>query len=147
MRHLKNRHALLVGPMFTCPITCAQNGCMRTFRYSYTLIRHIKITHDNGDVENGNGIPMVGNNGGDDDPIPHLNPMVPEQHVQQDLDEQDVRTSAATFVAKMKVSSSTVQSTVDNVVTEASRLFSDVIGKLKSKTIFCYKVKILGRTI
>ena len=106
--HLKNRHALLVGRMFTCPITCGQNGCMRTFRYSYTLIRHIESTHDNADVENGNGIPMVGNNGGDDDPIPHLNPMVPEKHVQQDLDDQDVRTSAATFVAKMKASSSTV---------------------------------------
>ena len=70
--------------------------------------------------------------------------MVPEQHVQQDLDEQDVRTSAATFVAKMKASSSTVQSTVDNVVTEASRLFSDVIGKLKSKTELLLQSKNIG---
>ena len=80
----------------------------------------------------------------DDDPIPHLNPMVPEPHVQQDLDEQDVRTSAATFVAKMKASSSTVQSTVDNVVTEASRLFSDVVGKLKSKTDLLLQSKSIG---
>ena len=131
--HLKNRHALLVGRMFTCPITCGQNGCMRTFRYSAALVKHIETQHG-GDMIDGddNGDPIDNNNEGLDF-IPDLVPDVP---VQDQLPEQaqDVTKSAAIFLAKMKASSSTVQSTVDQVVSETSNLFSDVIGTLKAKT-------------
>ena len=141
--HLKNRHALLVGRMFTSPVTCGQNGCMRTFCYSYALVRHIENTHGLVSVEShDNDIPVVHDSGEDDDPAAQIHPSVhgddlavpQEQPPEHDLDEEDVRNSAAVFIAKMKASSSTVQSTVDYVVTEASNLFSDVIGKLKRKT-------------
>lgn len=155
--HLKNRHALLVGRMFTCPVTCGQDGCMRTFRYSYALVRHIQNTHDVAGDENDNDIPFVdddggGDDGGDNDPVLHMdpavhgdNPVVPdEQPLEHELDEQDVTKSAAIFVAKMKASSSTVQSAVDHVVTEASNLFSDVIGNLKRKTEVFLESKNIG---
>lgn len=152
--HLKNRHALLVGRMFTCPVTCGQDGCMRTFRYSYALVRHIENTHDVAGDENDNDIPFVddGDDGGDNDPVLHMdpavhgdNPVVPdEQPLEHELDEQDVTKSAAIFVAKMKASSSTVQSAVDHVVTEASNSFSDVIGNLKRKTEVFLESKNIG---
>ena len=151
--HLKNRHTMLVGRMFTSPVTCGQNGCMRTFRYSYALVRHIENTHDLAGVEShDNDIPVVDDNDEDDEPVPQIYPTVhgddltvpEEQPPEDELDEEDVRHSAAVFVAKMKASSSTVQSTVDHVVTEASNLFSDVIGKLKRKTEEFLQSKNIG---
>ena len=132
--HLRNRHACMVGRMFSGPITCGQNGCMRTFRYSYALVRHIESIH--GDPENDNGVPIMD---GNDQPMGHVNPadndVVPdEQPVLPVMNEDQVKKSVGVFVAKMKASSSTVQSTVDHVVTETSSLFSDVVGMLKSKT-------------
>ena len=50
--HLRNRHACMVGRTFTYPITCGQDGCMRTFRYSYALVRHLESIHH---VENNSG--------------------------------------------------------------------------------------------
>ncbi len=145
--HLKNRHALLVGRMFTCPITCGQDNCMRTFRYSYALIRHIQSTHGITDVENENVRLVVDNDDGD--PVPDVNlditPAVAiKRHPELNLEESDVTNSAAVFVAKMKASSSTVQSTVDHVVKETSNLFSDVIGTLKRKTEEFLQSKNIG---
>ena len=133
--HLKNRHALLAGRMFTCPITCGQNGCMRTFRYSSALVKHISTVHGHVGGNNDNGGLMDDMDDGDDF-LPDADPVVPnhEQFVDEELDEQDIRMAAAVFVAKMKASSSTVLSTVDNIVTETSGMFSEVIGKLKFQT-------------
>ena len=55
--HLRNRHAVLVGQMFMQPIKCGQNGCMRTFRYSPALVRHIRRKHIELDMQ-----PDVDNN-------------------------------------------------------------------------------------
>ena len=122
--HLKNRHALLSGRMFTCPITCGQNGCMRTFRYSSALVKHISTVHGHVGGNNDNGGLMDDMDDGDDF-LPDADPVVPnhEQFVDEELDEQDIRMAAAVFVAKMKASSSTVLSTVDNIVTETSVMF------------------------
>ena len=151
--HLKNRHALLVGRMFTCPVACGQDGCMRTFRYSYALLRHIQNTHDVAGVDNAdNDIPIVDDDDDGDYPVLHIdpalhddNPVAPdEQPHEQELGEQDVKNSAAIFVAKMKAPSSMVQSTVDHVVTEASNLFSDIVGMLKRKTEVFLQSKKIG---
>ncbi|PIK45262.1 hypothetical protein BSL78_17883 [Apostichopus japonicus] len=50
------------------------------------------------------------------------------------LAKEDVRKLAASTLAKLKASSSVVQSTVDNVVSETSSLFFDVINTLQFKT-------------
>lgn len=105
---------------------------MRTFRYSAALTKHIETQH--GDMAEGaNGdddhVGLNLDNGFD---IPDPVPAVP---VEGQLEHtQDVTKTAAIFLAKMKASSSTVQSTVDHVVSETSNLFSDVIGALKAKT-------------
>ena len=149
--------------MFTCPVACSQDGCMRTFRYSYALLRHIQNTHDVAGVDNAdNDIPIVDDDDDGDYPVLHMNPalhddnpVAPDEqpHEQelgeqelgeQELGEQDVKKSAAIFVAKMKASSSMVQSTVDHVVTEASNLFSDIVGSLKRKTEVFLQSKNMG---
>ncbi|XP_028403161.1 uncharacterized protein LOC114525900 [Dendronephthya gigantea] len=66
--------------------------------------------------------------------IPNPIPAAPVEGQRQLDYAQDVTKTAAIFLAKMKASSSTVQSTVDHVVSETSSLFSDVIGSLKAKT-------------
>jgi hypothetical protein len=120
---------------------------MRTFRYSYALIRHIQSTHGITDVENENVRLVVDNDDGD--PVPDVNlditPAVAiKRHPELNLEESDVTNSAAVFVAKMKASSSTVQSTVDHVVKETSNLFSDVIWTLKRKTEEFLQSKNIG---
>ncbi len=37
--HMKSIHVLVNGGMFTCPVKCGQDGCMRTFRYPRALVR------------------------------------------------------------------------------------------------------------
>ena len=85
---------------------------MRTFCYSYPLVKHIQNTHDVASVEKDDDIPLVDDEGGDDDPLLHIdpavhddNPVVPEaQPLEHELNEHDVRKSAAIFVANMKAS-------------------------------------------
>ena len=109
--HLTNRHTLLVGRMFTSRVTCGQNGCMGTFRYSYIFVRYIENTHDLAGVEShDNDIPFVDDNGEGDDPVLQIYPTVhgddlvvpEEQPPEHELDEVDERNLAAVFVAKMK---------------------------------------------
>jgi hypothetical protein len=126
---------------------------MRTFRYSYALIRHIQSKHGITDVENEN-VQLADDDDDldddpDDDPVPDvnldINPAVAvERHSELNLEQSDVTNSAAVFVAKMKASSSTVQSTVNHVVKETSNLFSEVIGTLKRKTEELLQSKNIG---
>ena len=68
--HLKNRHAVLAGGMFICPITCGQAGCLRTYRYPYALKRHIENEHNEIPCDNENS----GGDDSDDEPMQDLSP-------------------------------------------------------------------------
>ncbi|XP_071831544.1 uncharacterized protein [Apostichopus japonicus] len=135
--HFKNRHALLAGRMFTRPVACGQDGCLQTFRYSTALKRHVERNHDIlefGDVNVNVAHPVIDIiqdvPGEDPEAIP---PNVDggNEHV---LAKEDVTKLAASTLAKLKASSSVVQSTVDHVVSETSSLFFDVINTLQFKT-------------
>ena len=137
--HMKSVHVLVNGWMFTCPVKCGQDGCMRTFRYPRALLlRHIEADHgllnsgqvdedvdlemDITDCEEGNGF------------IPDPTAVNPSAHLEPEEFSSDVTKSAAIFLAKMKASSSAVQSTVDHVISGSTELFSSIIGRLKWET-------------
>jgi hypothetical protein len=113
--------------MFTRSVKCGQDGCLRTFRYPKALVRHIESEHVL--VRNGEFNENMEEDG--EDQLPALDPQV---HVDQEEFSLDVTNSAALFLAKMKASSSAVQSTVDHVVAGSTELFSNIISRLKFKT-------------
>lgn len=89
---------------------------MQKFCYSFALVRYIDENIAGSGI---NGNP-IDNGEDDDDSIPGVDTVFPnEENVEM---RQDVTKSAAVFVAKMKASTSTVQSTIDHVVTEAFNL-------------------------
>ena len=45
--HVRNRHALISGHIFSTPVTCGQGGCLQTFRFSAAFKRHIENKHNN----------------------------------------------------------------------------------------------------
>ena len=92
---------------------------------------------DNGNSSGDDNGNSVGDDNGDA-PFPGI-ALIPKPEVQVErvdliLSKEEVTKLAAASLDKMKVSSSTVQSTVDHMVTEISNLFSDVISALKSRT-------------
>ena len=133
--HMKSIHVLVNGGMFTCPVKCGQDGCMRTFRYPRALVRHIESNHNE---INNNEIDEHSDFGDmeSDEDNGSIHPVAANNLMQLDVEEfsSDVTKSAAIFLAKMKASSSTVQSTVDHVVSGSRELFSSIIGKLKHET-------------
>ncbi len=136
LRHIRNRHNLLERRTFTSPVACGQDGCWQTFRYSFALKRHIELKHRNTDPnEHGELNNNADDNGNFDDLVnPNFdNPNNADLPVQV-LNKEDVTELAASTIAKLKASSSVVQSTIDHVVRESSDLFKQVIFSLKSKT-------------
>ena len=67
--HSRNRHALMAGHKFTYPITCGQDGCLQTFRFSVVFKRHIENNHNNTDPNDDDNE----NNDDDDDDNPPNN--------------------------------------------------------------------------
>ena len=141
--HLKNRHALLAGRMFISPVSCGQHGCYQTFRYSASLKKHLEKYHaqnqgvanpvdDFGDLIDDPDIDNENLDASEDDNIPPCNNAI-------FTTKDDVIKLAASCRAKLKASSSVVQSTVDQVVSETSALFSDVVQKQRN----CWKEKVL----
>ena len=119
--------------MFTKPVKCGQDGCMRTFRYPKALVRHIESDHVivSNDEFIDDAICSESIEEGGDDQHPILD-------AEEDMTEEDfsmkITNSVTLFLAKMKASSSVVQSTIDHVVSNSQELFSDIIGGLKFKT-------------
>ena len=136
MAHLRFHHAaLMAGRTFTSPITCGQDGCLQTFRYSSTFKRHIENKHK-ARVYHGNEGDNDDENFDDFDYADQLEVNIGNQ---QDcnagiLTKAEVTELAACTVAKMKASSSVVQSTVDSFVSDSSELFSQIITSLKRNT-------------
>lgn len=131
--HMKSIHVLVNGWMFTCPVKCGQDGCMRTFRYPRALVRHIEADHSlfrNEQID----VDLEMDSEEDDGFVPDQIAVNPPVHLEQEEFSSDVTKSAAIFLAKMKASSSAVQSTVDHVVSGSTELFSGIIGRLKSET-------------
>ena len=115
------------------------HGCQQTFRYTSVFKAHIRRKHNQSenvmdDDHNGHDDGDDANANANEDlldeiPVPHINP---GYHYVMNKDE--VTKLAASTVAILKSSSSVVQSTVDNVVSETTSLFSDVISSLKHQT-------------
>jgi hypothetical protein len=131
---MKSIHVLVNGGMFTCPVKCGQDGCMRTFRYPRALVRHIEANHNEINNEIDEHAEFGDMDSDEDNGLIH--PLAVNHPVQLDVEEfsSDVTKSAAIFLAKMKASSSTVQSTVDHVVSGSTELFSSIISRLKQET-------------
>jgi hypothetical protein len=121
-----------VGPAFTVPVKCGQEGCLQTFRYSLALKRHIENKHNDSPHNDGD-------NEGDADTNPfeinpnNNTPCLPH-NVETVLSKNEITEFAASAIAKLKASSSMVQSHIDHVVHESSELFSNVVMSLKTKT-------------
>ena len=141
LRHIRTRHTILVGRKFTCPIACGQDGCSQTFRYSVAFKRHIEKQHENNNEydrgnESDNGFDNDADNNNfadnmdDNPPALRMQPL----DVNHVLNKEEVTELAASTIAKMKASSSVVQSTIDDVVRESSDLFSQIVMSLKTKT-------------
>ena len=147
LRHIRCRHTVLIGRKFTAPVACGQDGCWQTFRYSAAFKRHIENQHknlhlDEYDTEDNN---LDDPSDGDNDDFEAID-NIPAQNTDfendnHELDKKDVTELAALTIAKMRASSSVVQSTIDNVIQESSDLFSQVITSLQAKTESVLKSK------
>ncbi len=133
--HIRNRHALMSGHRFTCPIMCGQDGCLQTVRFSVAFKRHIENKHKNTDLNNGHNENDDDGDDDQDDNPPNNGSLddIPPPSVNNILNKDEVTELAASTIAKLKSSSSVVQSTVD-VVSESSNMFSQIIESLKNKT-------------
>ena len=89
---------------------------------------HDPNEHDR-ENDDDNGVEDDENASYDDPPVPN----VQLQCVNTVLNKEDMTELAASTIAKMKASSSVVQSTIDHLVCESSDLFSQVIMSLKTK--------------
>lgn len=140
--HIKNAHALIFGHMFTSAFTCGQDGCMRTFRYTYAFKRHIEKNHevvasDEEGSDDDNEAREFNNENldeDDNDDDARDDPPVQDEDLWDDLSEEKITDMVAISIARMKASSSIVQSTIDMVVAESSALFLEIVGSLKEKT-------------
>ena len=132
MSHIRRRHpALMSARTFTSPMTCGQNGCLQTFRYSHTFKRHIENKHQNvAERENEqDNSDDVDNLGADDAGL--LECANINQPDNSNLTREEVTELAASTIAKMKASSSVVQSTIENFLLDSSGLFSQIVMSLK----------------
>ena len=122
--HLKNTHALVFGNSFTSAITCSQSGCKRTFRYRYALIRHIEKNRVSVDSDedfhddDGNRVPNNENYANDD-----ISDAERDDYFWDDFSQEKITEMVAVGIARMKASSSVVQSTIDMVVADSSNCF------------------------
>ena len=136
-RNLKHTHALHFGNSFSSAITCSQGGCKRTFRYRYALIRHIEKNHvsvdsdeeDFHDDDDGNRVPNNENDANGDNSDAER-----DDYFWDDFSQEKITEMVAVGIARMKASSSVVQSTIDMVVADSSNLFLDIVGGLKERT-------------
>ena len=147
LRHIRSRHTVLICRKFTAPIACGQDGCWQTFRHSAAFKRHIENQHknlhlDEYDTED-NNLDNTPDGVNDDfeaiDNIPAQN--TDFENDDHELDKKDVTELAALTIAKMRASSSVVQSTINNVIQESSDLFAQVITSLQAKTESVLKSK------
>ena len=121
----------------TSAITCSHGGCKRTFMYRYALIRHIQKNHvsvdsdeeDFHDDDDGNRVPNNENDANDDNSDAER-----DDYFWDDFSQEKNTEMVAVGVARMKASSSVVQSTIDMVVADSSNLFLDIVGGLKERT-------------
>jgi hypothetical protein len=128
-----------VGPTFTKPITCGQQGCKQMFLFSLAFKRHIENKHkvqcnelDN-EIDQGESEvdPFLADTNPNDVPLDTIMHPPSASHI---LSKDEVTALAASTVAKLKSSSSVAQSTIYHVISDSSDLFSNVILSLKTKT-------------
>ena len=111
------------------------NGCKRTFRYRYALIRHIEKNRVSVDSDedfhddDGNRVPNNENYANDD-----ISDAERDDYFWDDFSQEKITEMVAVGIARMKASSSVVQSTIDMVVADSSNLFLDIVGGLKERT-------------
>lgn len=142
--HFKNIHSLVNGRYFTGPITCMQDGCMRTFKnHVSTFKSHVEKKHE---MYGANEVPLLDdadelnasdhNSSDDNEPLhgDHDEQPIPNVQNWDDFDKAEIEQRIAIFLAKLLASSSVVQSTIDGVVGHTSDLLDDVVGYLKHKT-------------
>ena len=104
--HIRNRHALMSGHRFTCPIMCGQDGCLQTFRFSVAFKHHIENKHKNTDLNNGHNENDDDGDDDQDDNPPNNGPLddIPPPSVNNILNKDEVTELAASTIAKLKSS-------------------------------------------
>ncbi|PIK60815.1 hypothetical protein BSL78_02296 [Apostichopus japonicus] len=133
--HLRIAHHLINGHVFTKSIACGQNGCERSFSGRTAAFRKHLGTHnyDNDDVPVHVPVPAPPDADFADVPADNLDadhdevePDEPEGELWDELTTEEVENRAAMLVAGLLASSSTVHSTVTQVVEQASDLINDM---------------------
>lgn len=144
--HLKGTHSISNHDQ----LVCFQGGCMQTFNFFNSYLRHVKRFHpliqdDNLHADENNHRPLLNDDIGDDiheeaneayegnagnDEEQHYD--VAEQTYLEELTEQQLQSQAAEFVIRMRGTASISTSAVTSVVNSTSMLFQDVVGSLKA---------------
>lgn len=127
-RTLKMRMHSFLGICSQVHLLAAKTDVCVLFRYTYAFKRHIEKNHevvasDEEGSDDDNEAHHELNNENLDEDDARGDPPVQDEDLWDDLSEEKITDMVAISIARMKASSSIVQSTIDMVVAESSALF------------------------
>ena len=129
-------HCLIHGNCFKNNVPCYQNGCFRTFKYTWSLKRHFQKEHNallipNDDAnqaylqENGADDDSESSDGGENEE--------PHQAEAAELDTGTIVMKSAQFLCQLRSKSSITATTVSLVQQACADLVSDVVDCIRNK--------------
>lgn len=142
IKHLRISHHIIQGSSFTCATPCNQDGCYRTFKYTWSLKRHLQKEHSRlfddppyEVVPQPVHEPLVNDDddASDSDNNLEMNDGGNLEEAELPLSSNDIKLKCAQLVCNLKAKTGVTNTTVSLVRESTSELISNVMEYVHHK--------------